>query len=228
MHRTPELRRTLPVHLAPGLGREPVVRASVGVQARRQPPPLDDLGQPPKARRRAFLLDEEHRIVLRGGVVEGDDEVPMPAGHPFMGRTVLVQHHPRKRRTLATPAVLATPRRLHCQPGTLKGPLHPRVAARTPMRTPVEAVEVLHVPPLVTLPVQRLGAHHLIDRRAPCRDLTQTLVHQPVQPLLLVAVHIAPERALTHPKQPRPLLLRQSPLLPASVGLLESHLPNLL
>ena len=227
-HGPPELRHTHPVHLAPRLGRVPVVRAPVGVQARRQPPPLDDLRHPPKARRSPLLLDEEHRVVLRSRIVERDDEVPMPSRHPLMGRTILVQHHPPQRRSLPAPAVLPSPRRLHHQTRPLKGPLHPRVAALPPVLTTVEAVEVLHVPPLVALPVQRLGAHHLIDRRTPPRHLTQTLVHQPVQPLLLVAVHVAPERALAHPQQPRRLLLRQSPLLPASTGLLESHLPHLL
>ena len=38
-----------------------------------------------------------------------------------------------------------------------------------------------------------------IDRGATRGDLPQALVHQPVEPLVLVAVHAAPERALTHP-----------------------------
>ena len=48
------------------LGRVPVMRAPVGVQARRQTPTLDDLRHPPKARRGPLLLDEEHRVVLTG------------------------------------------------------------------------------------------------------------------------------------------------------------------
>ena len=218
----------LAVDLAAGLGRGPVVRAAVGVQARRQPPPLDDLGQALEARRGAFLLDEEHRVVLRRRIVQGDDEVPILAGHPLVGRTVLMQHHPRKWRSLAATAVFAPPRRLAHQARTLQRVLHPGVAALAPVPAPVEAVEVPDVPPLVALAVQRLGAHHLVDRRAPRRDLPQALVHQPDEPLVLVAVHVAPERALTHPQQPGRLLLRQPPLLPSPVGFLESHPSDLL
>ena len=47
----------------------------------------------------------------------------------------------------------------------------PRVAARAGVFAPVEAAEMLDVPAVVALPVQRLGAHHLIDRRTARRDL---------------------------------------------------------
>ena len=98
--------------LAPRLGRVPVVRAPVGVQARRQLPTLNhlrhpsNLRHPSKARRGPLLLDEEHRIVLTGRIVERDDEVPMP------------------RRPLPAPTVLASPRRLRHHTRPLKGPLH--------------------------------------------------------------------------------------------------------
>ena len=192
------------------------------------PPAPDDLAHALEARCGAFLCDEEHRVVLRRRIVEGDDEVPVLAGHPLMGRAVLVQHHPFKGRALAAPAVLASPRHLRHQPRALQRVLHPGVAALTRVPAPVEAVEVRHVPPVVALPIQRLGAHHLVDRGAPCRDLAQALVHQPVEPLVLVTVDVAPERALTHPQQPGRLLLRQPPLAPSPVRFLKSHPPDLL
>ena len=40
----------------------------------------------------------------------------MPTRHHLVGRAVLVQHHPRKRRTLAPTPVLAPPRRLATSP----------------------------------------------------------------------------------------------------------------
>ena len=120
-------------------------------------------------------------------------------------------------------AMSEPPRRLRHQPGTLKGVLHPGVAARARMPAPAEAVEVLDVPAIVALAVQRLGAQYLVDRGATRRDLAQPLVHQPVEPLVLVAVHVAPERALTHPQPPHRLLLRQPPSLLSAVGFLESH-----
>ena len=46
-------------------------------------------------------LREAHQVVLGRPIVERDDEIPMRTRHPLVGRTVLVQHHPRKRRTLA-------------------------------------------------------------------------------------------------------------------------------
>ena len=42
----------------------------------------------------------------------------------------------------------------------------------------------------------------------------------PLKPLVLVTVHLAPERPLTHPQQPGHLLLCQPSLAPSPVGFL--------
>ena len=74
---------------------------------------------------------------------------PTPAtrfrGHKLRGGRLRCGSIPPQRRSLPAPAMLAPPRRLRHQPGTLKGPLHPRVAAPPLVLVPVEAVEVLHV-----------------------------------------------------------------------------------
>lgn len=91
-HRAPQLRRTAPIHRAVGLGRAPVVRTAVGVQARRLPPSPEDLGQAPRVRRGAFLLDEIHRIMLRGRVVQRDDKVPLSIKiPPWLVKTTMLR-----------------------------------------------------------------------------------------------------------------------------------------
>ncbi len=60
------------------------------------------------------------------------------------------------------------------------------------------------------------------------RDLLETLVHEPLQPSLLVAVDVAPEGPLVNPQQPRRLFLHQPPYPPALVSLFKSHSPGLL
>ena len=64
------------------------------------------------------------------------------------------------------------------QTRALQRVLHPGVAALTRVPAPVEAVEVRHGPPIVALPIQRLGAHHLVDRVAlAAMKSTATLVN---------------------------------------------------
>ncbi len=59
-------------------------------------------------------------------------------------------------------------------------------------------VKVLDIPAVITLSIQCLKAQHLIDRRLAMGYLVHTLIAQPIQTFLLIAVDIAPEAALTH------------------------------
>ena len=103
--------------------------APVGIERGKQAVALDGLAHPAKAARRAFLLDEEHAGVLAGGIVHRHDQVPEVAGHPFMRAAVLVDHHPRHRRTFPALAVGATMGQFRHRPSRLQPVLHPRVAA---------------------------------------------------------------------------------------------------
>src|SRR4030066_271956 len=47
----------------------------------------------PEAACCAFLFDEEHRVMLVGGVIHRDDQVPHLSGHPFMSAAILMDHH---------------------------------------------------------------------------------------------------------------------------------------
>lgn len=69
-----------------GLRGVEIVAAAVGVEAAEQALPGDRLDEPAKARRRAFLLHQEHRVDRAGGVIHGDDQVErrLP-DQPFVG-----------------------------------------------------------------------------------------------------------------------------------------------
>ena len=66
--------------------------APVGIEARWQAVRGDDLAHCLEAGSGAFFLHEEYRVVLRGGVVEGDDQIPVVVGQPCMAGTILVEH----------------------------------------------------------------------------------------------------------------------------------------
>ena len=69
--------------LAACLGGVEVVAAAVGIEAAGQPLVGEHLLQRAEGGRGAFLLDQEGRIDLAGGVVHGDDQVARHlAGHP--------------------------------------------------------------------------------------------------------------------------------------------------
>ena len=51
------------------------MRAPIGIKRAKQTVLGDRLGKPQKARLRAFLLDQNRRIELAGGVVERGDQI---------------------------------------------------------------------------------------------------------------------------------------------------------
>src|SRR3984885_1231688 len=93
-----------PRSISPALVVSEIVRAGVGVEARRQAVLGENLFQRPEGRGRAFLFDQKGRIDRSRRVIERDNEIKGGlAFEPFVARAVLVQHHPRQRPPLALP-----------------------------------------------------------------------------------------------------------------------------
>ena len=106
------------VDLAGALGSDEVMPTPIGVERAEQAVPADRLGQAKKARHRAFLLDQERRIDLPGGIVERNDQIEIASERrkPAMGRAVLEQQHSRQRPAHPLLAVCATPPGFRHQP----------------------------------------------------------------------------------------------------------------
>ncbi len=76
----PDLDALVLVQLAAGLGRVEVVAAAISVQRTGQAVCGEHLLERPEGGRGAFLLDQEGRVDLAGGVVQGDDQVERRPG----------------------------------------------------------------------------------------------------------------------------------------------------
>lgn len=162
----PKLRGMALVDLAAGLRRVPVMAAAIGVERANRPLAAIASCTPRKLKAVPSSSTNQHRVMLAGGIVHGHDQVPVAARHPPMAAAVLVQHHARQGRALAALAMLAAARRTGHQTGRLQPVLDPGVASTAAVAAAVEAVEMLHVPALVALAVQRLQPKHLVDRGA--------------------------------------------------------------
>lgn len=90
-----ELGRLLPVDLLSGFGGEPVVAPPIGIERAEQPLLLDHRLHPQETAQGAFLLHQEGRIDLAGGIVQGEDQIAHRARHPLVPRAILMQHHSR-------------------------------------------------------------------------------------------------------------------------------------
>ena len=67
---------------------------------------LDDgIEDPLKAAGSTFLIGKEHGIVFVGGIVHGHNQVPFLARNPIVAATILMDHHPDKRRSFPAFAV---------------------------------------------------------------------------------------------------------------------------
>jgi hypothetical protein len=124
-------------------------------------------------------------------------------------------------------SVLSTPRRLADQSRFLKAALDPCVTAFAPIFA-IPGIKVLCTPTFVALPVTLNHFHDFIDGSSPMGGLAKPLVSQSFQTALLVTIHQTTKGPLTHTKHSRRFFLRQSPLLPNTIQLLENHLPDLL
>ena len=122
-----------------------------------------------------------------------------------------MQHHALARLALALAPMRPTPLRPLHQPRRVQLRLHPGVAPLEIVVAHQVLVKMLHVPAPVTVPVQLQHQPQLPRRHPLRRRLAQPPVDQPLHPVLLVAVPIAPELPLRHPQQLARLQHRQSP-----------------
>ena len=212
-----------PVHLASGLGREPVLCGPIGVERAEQTVLRDHLVERAKGALGAFLLDEKGRIGLVRGVVHGDDKVPPLPRHPLVRGPVLMQHHARQRPARPLAPVRASACRRPLAPMSLERQADPVVAPRHA----VIVAELLPEMPRVEIPitgVEKLqNPRHLVHRRAARRNRPQAAVVKTLRPCRLVTIPPAPERALRHPQDLRRLRLAQPATTGSIINLRELH-----
>jgi hypothetical protein len=81
-----DLRGSILVDRAAGLGREEVVAAAIGVERAEQAMLGHHLAQRHEAAHRPLLLDQEGRVDLAGGVVHRHDQIEatVDGGYPLM------------------------------------------------------------------------------------------------------------------------------------------------
>jgi hypothetical protein len=96
--------------------------AAIGVERTKQAMPLYRLGQAQKARHRAFLLDQERRTDLAGGIIERDHQIEIVTKRrePAMERAILEQQPARERPPYPLLALGATSLGFRHQPGCLQ------------------------------------------------------------------------------------------------------------
>ena len=227
LHGAAELGGVLLVDLAAGLGGAPVVAAPVGVQGAEQSFGPNNFADPLEAAPGTFLVDEEHRVMLAGGVVHGDDEVPSLPRHPFVPAAVLVEHHAGPGSPLPSLAMDAASWRLLYQPGLLEAGLDPGVAAGSPGAL-VPGVEMPCAPARMPSVIARGQSQDLIHGRPAVGCLGDPPIVEGIQPPVVVPLDVAAERAVGYPQDPGRLLLRKPSLLPSVVRFLESFHPDLL
>ena len=225
----PDLAAPPLVHLAAGLGRVEVVAAAVGIQRAGQAVLGEHRLERPEGGRGAFLLDQEGRVDLRGGVVQGDDQVERrPARQPRMTRAVLMQHHADAGLARPPPAMRPAPRRPRYQTRPLQHRPGPAVAQGEAVMLAQMVVEVLDRPADMAGAVLLQHPLDPIHRHPPRRPLAEPAVEQAVQTFLFVAPPVAPEAALRHPQKLGRIQRRQTLRLVASQNIAKLLHPPLL
>src|SRR5579884_1422227 len=146
------------VDLAPGLIGVPVVGALIGIEGTEEPfasmtsrRPRKLLRVPSSSTKKA----EELSLVASSTVTIR--QIPLAAGHPFMGRPVLMQHQTWQRFAGPLLAVCPASRRTGDLAGGLQGLLRPRIRPRPPMLGLPALVDMLDGPPRVAGLIQH---HH--------------------------------------------------------------------
>ena len=154
LHRPPNLRQTVLIHLLALLHRHEKVTPPVAVQGAEQALRFDHLAQAGHHRPRRFLLHQLRVVDLAGGVVQNHDQViPAIVVQPAMLAAVDVQQHPRQRPSRPPPPVRSPLVPLGHQPGSLQRFLHPGVAQLDRVLVPQLLVEVPDVQVVVRLSV---------------------------------------------------------------------------
>ncbi|MER8836515.1 hypothetical protein [Mesorhizobium sp. M0909] len=160
--RPPDLGRPALVDRLAGLERHEIVAAAIGVEARRQSLGDQGLQKSLKARRRAFLLDQEGRIDRARRVVHRHDQVQHRlAFQPGMPAAVLVQHHPLARLPFPLAPVSTAPLGPSHQARRVKLRLDEGVAPAEVVIAQQVLVEMLHTPAKVAMTIK---LQHLFNR----------------------------------------------------------------
>jgi len=202
-------------------GREKIVTAAIGIKRAEQSLRGDRLGQPEKARHRAFFLHQDRRINLARGVVHRHQVQIAETGQPDVLRRVLMQHHARHRAPVAFAPVRAAPRGFFDQPLALQETLRPAVA---PAETVVPCqifVKVFRGQPFVPAAIQPrdflfpLGRHRVPGAPA------QAVVRQASLSVRLEPPRPAAEGPLAHAQNFGGFKRAQVPCFPTGQGFSE-------
>ena len=200
-----------------GLERHEIVAAAIRVEVRRQAFRAKRLGQPARARGRAFLFNQEGRVDRAGRVVHGHDQVERRLmRQPFMPAAILVQQHSLARLALALAPVRAAPPGPIDKPGRVQLRLDEGIAPAEMVVANQMLVKMLHVPAKIAVTVK---LQHLLDRlrrNSPRRKLAKTPVQQAGFPSLFVPIPVAAELTLRQAKQLTRLHQRQIAAIPAA------------
>ena len=98
LHRPPNPRQAVLIHLFPFFHRHKKAVPPVAVQGAKYAPRFDHLAQAGHHRSRRFLLHQLCVVDLTGGVIQNHDQViPPPVVQPAMLASIDVQQHPRHR-----------------------------------------------------------------------------------------------------------------------------------
>ena len=88
-----KLREVVLVHFSTRLGGMSIVAATIAVERTEQAMGHNHITHAPETAGRTFFINKEHGVVLAGGVIHGDDQVPLLADDPFVGAAILMNHH---------------------------------------------------------------------------------------------------------------------------------------
>jgi hypothetical protein len=224
LQRPPDLRQNRLRHLAPCLGGEEIVAATVAVERAEQAVTFNHFAQAAEARRRALLGHQESRIDPAGGVLHRHHQIILARvpGQPGMRRSVLVQHHPHH----WPPRPLLAMRRaflgLLNQPLSVQMQLGHRIAQDVIVPFDQLLVEMLDREAAVNVAIQSKHPLNLRHRR-PAQRRSQPPIGQAWQSNLPVAITPATERPLADPKQLRRLDLAQLRAFGSAKNICEAH-----
>jgi hypothetical protein len=206
--------------------RIPVVRASIRIQRTAQPVRLNAVPQPLETAQGPCFVDEARRIECPRGISQGRKQIPLTAGHPFMGRAVLMEQHAGQGLAGPLRAMRPAPGRSRPRSCGVQPVLRPRIGARPAMLVVPPLVERLHRPARVAALVHHHPLQRVIHRDRPSRGPAADLLPPP------------PRRprsgrstdGLSAPCPPNLRRLPHRPISPLSsrIHLLQSHLSHLL